>query len=143
MGRKGTAAIGRWAMAIIPAVPVLLAGIGKLTDRADWEARFVNWGLPTALSPVIGVAEIVGAVLLLVPKTRFYGAAVVIGIMLGAVVTHVAAGEYAQAIPSFALAGIAAIAGWWARPVWFHELVVKEKPEAPPEPGQSRRKPKS
>ncbi len=141
MGRKGTAAIGRWGMAIIAAVPVLFSGLSKLTDGASWTERFQTWGLPESMVMVIGVVEVVGAVALLVPVTRFYGAALVVGTMVGAVFVHMVANEWGQVFFPFAVAGVASISGWWARPVWFHEFVMSRMPEPKePEGTQSRRK---
>ncbi len=143
MGRKGTAAIGRWGMTIIPSIPVFFSGLGKITDTADWSERFAGWGLPESLIVPIGVLEVAAVVAFLVPKSRFYGGAVVIATMLGAVGVHIAAGEWGRIFFPFAVAGVAAIATWWARPRWFHDMVVTEKAPEAPKPGESRRKPKS
>lgn len=141
MGKKGTAAIGRWGMAIIAAVPVLFSGLGKLTDGAGWVDRFSTWGLPESMIVVIGVLEVLGAIALLVPVTRFYGAALVIGLMLGATFVHMVANEWVQFFFPLAIAGIAGISGWWARPIWFHEFVMARMPEPQePEGPVSRRK---
>ncbi len=139
MGRKGTAAIGRWGMAIIPGIVLLFGGLAKFTATAQWEADFSEWGYPLSLVKVLGVVEIVAAVAILVPRTRFYGAAAIVVIMLGASVTRFMAGEAGPGVFTLAIAGIAAISGWWARPRWFHDLVVREKPVEAPKPGASRR----
>ncbi len=139
MGRKATAAVGRWAMAIIPGVIILFGGLAKFTAAERWEADFVRWGYPASLVPVVGVVEVLAAVAMLVPRTRFYGAAAVIAIMVGAAGTHFMHVEIGQGVFTLAVAGIAAISGWWARPRWFDDLLVRDRPDEGPKPGQSRR----
>jgi putative oxidoreductase len=70
-----------------------LQGIVKLSGSPAWVARFRGWGYPDHFYVVVGVAEVAGAGLLVLPKTRVYGAALLIAIMAGAAVTHLLHGE--------------------------------------------------
>ncbi len=126
-------------MAIIPGIIILFGGLAKFTAAEQWEADFVRWGYPASLVPVVGVVEILAAVAILVPRTRFYGAAAVIGTMVVASLTHFIHVEIGRGIFTLAVAGIAGISGWWARPRWFHDMVVRDQPDDGPKPGQSRR----
>ncbi len=128
-------------MAIIPGLVLLFGGLSKFTEAAQWEADFASWGYPVSMVPVLGVVEVLAAVAILVPRSRFYGAAAIIVIMLGASVTRVINGQFGPGVFTLAIAGIAGISGWWARPAWFHDLVIREKDGGAqvPKPGASRR----
>jgi uncharacterized membrane protein YphA (DoxX/SURF4 family) len=68
-----------------------LAGITKFTNPEVWAANFTSLGYPNALAPLIGALEVLGVVLLLVPRLTSY-AALALGIImlaaLQAVLTH-------------------------------------------------------
>ena len=66
---------------------MVVAGSAKFTAAAWWSARFTEWGYPDGLSYVIGVVEIVGALLLLVPAWSAYAACVLIVVMVTALIT--------------------------------------------------------
>lgn len=68
---------------------------------------FEQIGLPVALVPVIGVAEIAAAILVLIPRTSLYGASLIVVVMLGAAGSHLAsgAGSPIAAILALAMAG--------------------------------------
>ena len=51
----------------------------------DFEALVeISW-----LMPLIGLAEIIGGVLLIFPKTRAFGALIVLPVMVGVLLTHI------------------------------------------------------
>ncbi len=61
----------------------------KLTNPDSyWHGAFVRWGYPEWFPTLIGVLEILGALLILFPKTASLGAITLACIMLGATVTH-------------------------------------------------------
>jgi uncharacterized membrane protein YphA (DoxX/SURF4 family) len=51
--------------------------------------KFVNWGYPGWFAYVIGSAEIVAAIMLVRPRRRFLGAAIMTFILTGAIATHI------------------------------------------------------
>ena len=64
---------------------------GPIGDWGSYPDRFARWGYPSWFSYVVGVTEIVAALLLLSRRTRF-GAAVILCVVLeGAIVTHILA----------------------------------------------------
>ena len=84
-----------WAMIIFLAVIFVMGGVGKLAQMEVWQERFVNqWNLPAWLAPIPGVAEILGGLMLLIPRLTTLGAAVIVMVMLGATGTHIMAAEW-------------------------------------------------
>ncbi len=82
-----------------------MAAVAKLTGQMD-HAFTEWWGYPAWLATVIGGVELLGAIGLLVPKaTRWavYGLSLV---MLGAIYTHVAAGEGMQVMRPIAFVAV-------------------------------------
>jgi uncharacterized membrane protein YphA (DoxX/SURF4 family) len=57
-----------------------------------YSVKFVDWGRPFWLRFVVGAGELVAAVLLVIPQRRFrfMGAATLVVILTGAVITHIA-----------------------------------------------------
>ena len=85
-----------WLLLILVAALFAMSGIFKLTGGAA--DMFAAWGYPAWFAIFIGVAELAGAVGLLIPKTTrwaVYGLSV---IMAGAAYTHLAHNESAQII---------------------------------------------
>ena len=80
--RLGWAAF--WLITIFEALGMALAGSAKFTNPDLWLTWFVEWGYTESFGRFIGAAEIVGALLLLVPRIAPYAAAALIVIMLGA-----------------------------------------------------------
>ena len=87
--------IAYWAMIIFLAAIFVMGGVSKLTQMEVWQDRFVDqWNLPAWLAPITGVAEILGGLMLLIPKLTTVGAAVIVMVMLGATGTHIMAAEW-------------------------------------------------
>jgi uncharacterized membrane protein YphA (DoxX/SURF4 family) len=76
-----------WVISVLIAALFLLSGIPKLFD-AGWITRFSSWGYSEWLLYVIAILETAGAIGLLIPKLAFYAALGLIGIMVGAMYTH-------------------------------------------------------
>lgn len=70
----------------------LLAGAQKFLAREVFVEMFAGLGLPASIVPVIGVLEVVAALLVLVPRTSLYGAALIVAIMVGALFSHLTSG---------------------------------------------------
>jgi uncharacterized membrane protein YphA (DoxX/SURF4 family) len=76
-----------WVLTIALVLMFGNAGIRKFFEHGGWTRMFHNLGFPDWFRILIGVLETAAAALLLVPRTAAYGAAVVIPIMIGAIVT--------------------------------------------------------
>lgn len=77
-----------WIIAAVIAYDFLLQGWRKFDPNGWWAPAFKKWGYPTWFMVLVGVVEVAGGLLLLVPKVRHLGAAILIVIMLGAIVTR-------------------------------------------------------
>src|ERR1017187_1230650 len=127
-----------WVAAVLLAVLFLSSGLWKITDAQAWAQRITQLKLPGSLSLltalVVGIAETVGAVLVLVPRFRRWGA-ILIGLLLIAFTGYFAANYGAlhgadcscfpwikRAVgPQFflgdlAMLGLALVAGVWSKP---------------------------
>jgi putative oxidoreductase len=98
---------------IVLAVFFALQGLVKLTGSTTWVARFRGWGYPEHVFLAVGAAEVLGAILLAIPRTRAYGAVLLMAIMIGAAATHALHREpqLATAVVLFALLALVAFAG--------------------------------
>ena len=79
--------IAIWFPTILLVLMFLIAGIRKFPEGGGWASAFRHFGYPLWFRYFIGVIEIASALLLLVPRSAAYGAALVIVTMLGAIGT--------------------------------------------------------
>jgi uncharacterized membrane protein YphA (DoxX/SURF4 family) len=127
-----------WVAAVLLAVLFLASGLWKISDTQAWAQRITQLKLPGALGVPLallaGIAETLGAVLVLVPRFRRWGA-ILIGLLLiafmGYFAVHYSAlrGADCSCFPwikravgpqfflgDLAMLGLALVAGWWSRP---------------------------
>jgi uncharacterized membrane protein YphA (DoxX/SURF4 family) len=105
-------------LAGIVALVLLMAGVSKLAGAPEQVAGFEAWGFPPGFVTLVGALEVLGAILLVVPRSRLVGAAIVLPVMLGAVATHVLHDDAVHAPPAAVLAvftGLAAFLAWRRR----------------------------
>ncbi|WP_223789175.1 DoxX family protein [Marinicella meishanensis] len=76
-----------WVISALVAALFLLSAIPKFFDPG-WVSRFARWGYTEGFLYLIAVLETLGAIGLLWPKWSAYAAVGLIGIMLGAMYTH-------------------------------------------------------
>jgi uncharacterized membrane protein YphA (DoxX/SURF4 family) len=69
------------------AVIFVVAGIINIIGRGTVKTDFARWGFPDGFNIVCGGLELVGAALLLLPSTRFWGLALLGMIMTGAILS--------------------------------------------------------
>jgi putative oxidoreductase len=108
-------------LSVLLALAFLGSGGSKLVNAKAAEGRpydqqFVAWGYPAWARLVVGAAEVMGALGLLLPRTRFLAAAGLTVLMLGAIATHLRAGEVAYAPIPLALGALTAGVAWTSRP---------------------------
>lgn len=127
-----------WVAAFLLSVLFLLSGLWKITDTQGWAQRIAQLMLPASLgiplALTVGIAETLGAVLVLVPRFRRWGA-ILVGILLIVFMGYFALNYSAlrgadcscfpwikRAVgPQFflgdlAMLGLALMAGAWSRP---------------------------
>ena len=76
-----------WIVLILQAAAMVDAGWGKFDHFDGWQVWFAKWGYGAWTAQVIGVVEILGGLLLLVPRLASYSASVLIAVMVVAFYT--------------------------------------------------------
>jgi len=110
-----SASIGLWVVAVVLALFFALMGLPKVLGQGGWAGRFAAWGYPPWLVVLVGVGELGGAVLLLIPPLATLGAIGLAVIMLGAVATHLLHGETARVALPLALFAFLTLVAWVQR----------------------------
>ena len=97
---------------------------GGILNYPSYWVKFVHWGYPGWFSYVIGGAELLAAVLLLLPRLRFVGAVLLVLILTGAMPTHIinrdSLSDSLAAPIHLVFAAIIALANWptdWRDPL--------------------------
>ncbi len=112
-GGSGAGTPGRgtlWASRIASALPVLLMGMSavmKLVRAPNVLEGWAKFGYPAGALLPIGLAELLCAVLYVIPRTSVLGAILVTGSLGGATATHVRLGE-----PVFVAPVILGVLAW-------------------------------
>ncbi len=78
----------KWILAILPAIILLQTLYFKFTGAEESIYIFETIGLEPQGRIGSGIAELIAAILLLVPATRAYGALLSIGVISGAIFFH-------------------------------------------------------
>src|SRR6266852_1548763 len=78
-----------WILRFALTALFVVQGVVKLSGSKAWITRFTAWGYPDHFYLVIGLAEVSGAILLLIPRLTKLGALLLIAVMVGATATHV------------------------------------------------------
>jgi uncharacterized membrane protein YphA (DoxX/SURF4 family) len=106
--------VGVWAATIFVAAVIFMTGASKILQPAGWQERFTTqWSLPAGLVIITGWAEVLGAALILWPRTAVYGGAIVAIVMIGATGAHFVAGELANLPVTSLLGGMAGFVAWF------------------------------
>ena len=92
-----------WILQVVLGLFFIFAGFNKLRDLSSTVALFGNLGLPSVLAYVVGGAELLGGIGLLVPRLTRFAALGLLIIMIGAVFMH------ATKIPGGLAGGLPAI----------------------------------
>lgn len=87
MSKRTPIVVLLWVLTVFEVLTMGLAGATKFMNAEMWQGHFASWGYPVWLTSVVGVAELVGVVLLLVPGTALRAAGGLIVIMIGALGT--------------------------------------------------------
>ncbi len=104
-----------WLVTVLASLTFAKAGYGKFADAAGWQHWFQRWGFTPWFATVIGVIELGGAALLLVPRLAHFAAAVLMAVMLGAlytVTTNETDLSRVDPVINMVLVGIVLVARW-------------------------------
>jgi len=103
---KGRLWAGR-ILSAIPALMLLFAGIMKLLKPPSMIQGLAQYGYPESLVVIIGILEMVCAVVYLIPRTSVLGAILATGFLGGAATTNVRVKD-----PSFVLPVVFGVLVW-------------------------------
>ncbi len=92
-----------WILKIVLGLEFILAGQAKFTRHISWSEDFEAWGFPDHFYLVIGALELIGAVLLFIPKFTIKAVAMLNIIMLGAAITHLVHHEWSRVVVTLAI----------------------------------------
>lgn len=101
-----------WIVRILLALAFTLASLGKLTANPGVVEMFTQFGFPDGFYLLIGVLELAGAVLLLIPKTRKIAVMLLAIIVIGAAGTHLVHDPLSELIRPLVFAVFLALA-WY------------------------------
>ena len=97
MARSTSRVIG--ILATVMGVVMIGSGVSKLVGEAHQVAMFAQAGLPSWFLALVGTFEVIGGILLAVPSSTPAGSLILSTIMVGALWTHAAQGEWAKLVP--------------------------------------------
>ena len=96
MNKSKVSNVISWVLVVLLALGFLLASLGKLAGVQT--EMFAKWGYPAWFAMIIGVAELLGAIGLLIPKITKFAILGLTAVMIGAAYTHLANGEGLQVL---------------------------------------------
>lgn len=108
-----------WVLQVLLGLFFIFAGFNKLRDLPATIGMFGNLGLPSVLAYVVGGAELLGGIGLLVPRLTRLAAMGLLIIMMGAVFMHITKipGGLAGGLPALACLVLLAVLLWLRWPV--------------------------
>jgi putative oxidoreductase len=104
-----------WGVRILLALAFGAAGTAKLAGVPQMVATFEAMGFGQWLRYVTGIVELLGVVLLLLPRTGFFGGLWLGGTMVGAVATHLLL-IGGSPVPALVLGALCAVVVYSLRP---------------------------
>jgi len=104
--------IATWTLSILLAFAFLGAGLAKVTAQPMMVQEFSLFGYPQWFMYVTGALELLGAILVLIPRTASIGAGVVVCIMIGALFSHLTHGQAGMVVGPLVLLLMAIALGW-------------------------------
>jgi uncharacterized membrane protein YphA (DoxX/SURF4 family) len=113
-----------WILSGLIALTMIMAGVTKLMGQEKQVTGFAAMGFPNGFVYVAGVIEVVGAILLLIPKTAAFGVLILGATMVVATGAVLKMGDFAHAGFPFAFLVVIGIIGW-LRQDQFRKLLGK------------------
>jgi putative oxidoreductase len=86
-------------VATVLGLMMAVSGLTKVAGESHQVAMFAMVGLPTWFLALVGTFEVIGGILLLVPAATPIGSLILSTIMVGALWTHAAHGEWINLLP--------------------------------------------
>ncbi len=88
-----------WVIQVLLAAMFLMAGASKLAGAAPMVQMFGTLGLGQWFRYFTGALEVLAAIFLLIPGRAIIGAALLVAVMIGAVLTHLLVVHTSPAMP--------------------------------------------
>lgn len=112
--------VGLWVLRVLLAAAFLAAGGAKLAGAPAIVELFQKVGVGHWFRIVTGLLEVGGGILLVIPRLTFYGAVLLLLVMVGAVTAHltVLGGDPA---PPLILLVLNAVTAWLTRDTWVSD----------------------
>ena len=106
-----------WLLTMWETLTMGVAGFAKFGSAEVWARWFESWGYPAWLMTLVGTVELVGALLLLIPRVAPYASSALVVIMVGALFTVVTkeSGQFTLGPIATHIVGLSIIA-WFRRP---------------------------
>jgi uncharacterized membrane protein YphA (DoxX/SURF4 family) len=108
-----------WIIALLLALVCLRSGWMKVAGNIFWVRDFHRWGYSDGFRVAVGVAELVSAVLLLIPRVASYGASLFAIVMLGAIYTHATHNESSRLPFNLLLLALSLVIVFTRRPAFL------------------------
>ena len=108
--------VALWVTKVLLALFFVAMGLPKILGLGGWAGRFAAWGYPPWFVVLVGVGEIGGALMLLIPPWARAGATGLTAIMIGAVATHLRYREPARVVVPLVLIALLMLVAWRRRP---------------------------
>jgi putative oxidoreductase len=109
--------IATWILTVLLAIFFIYAGGAKLIGMRSMVREFEQIGFGQWLRYLTGALEVSGAIGILIPKFRFWGALIIAGVMSGATITNLSILHLPNVVPlTVALLALALILAWLRRP---------------------------
>ena len=121
--RSATIGIASYMLALV----FLGSGGAKFIGLDTQVEPFMRWGYPLGFMMAVGSAELLLAVLVAHPDTRFGASLGLLLIMAGAVGTHLSVGELDMALVPLSYAGICAGIAWHTSPAWLERGSAQQR----------------
>jgi len=103
-------------VSVLVGLAFLMAGVTKLMGQEMHVENYIRWGYPNWFMYINGTIEVLGAILIVIPATRFYGALLLVATMLGAIFTHIQSNEPAMLPLPIVLLLLSGFVAWMNRP---------------------------
>lgn len=116
-------------VSVLVALMLVMSGIMKLVQPAQFVEEFSKFGYPPAAATGIGVVELICTALYLIPRTSVLGAILLTGYLGGATATHV---RVADSFVAPVILGMIVWGGLWLRDARIRRLVPLCRCDAPP-----------
>jgi uncharacterized membrane protein YphA (DoxX/SURF4 family) len=111
-----------WLITLFLALICLRSGLLKVTGNIFWVRDFHRWGYPDWFRLVVGIAELISMLLLLVPRLAGYGASLFAVVMLGAIFTHATHNETTRLPFNLLLLTLSLVIAFARRPSFLKHL---------------------